>query len=659
MAGINGKDYLFQDITWNSWYKTNQNWRENFNNFKNALAPYFELNYSIEPGLLIAETPFSFDATNKIMIQHPKTTLTVKRTGIYSVVSAWDEDNEKIYISFNDGELKTYKESAGFNWHVDQIGVGVSRFDLYLYDNNRVYVASDFENLIESEPSSKGKPYNEKGHSELKYPTPHRTGSGLGENMEYYLVDNFSFKKDGKIYNMQGWSTDNHPNDKGLTTTQIEDENVDPPYGYDIKGIESRQFNLGLYPKGVVYSEWEECPIDTRWDTLQGAFDYYSSKLKEGERLIAYRRSPAQYLVNIKQRNTSPFSESNSDVVYNWSLNYDITTSVKHASEISFFSKYSNITTDQKLRPYEEQYFSSIIEEKSVSNNKQILKTELDYSENWHTQKISRIINDKTFFKFPSFSFSFFSSEVDDFLNQKENRTIYFQRAHPYSVCFFDYLENEKENTNSKNIYPFFMNYCFKKAPVILSDGTYTSINFNINNKEYRVYENDLDNNKSYSEWDNSQFWNTSSGYSSPLVLEGSDRNYTPVFGSRFAWGADSTYYLSFFARLNNHLTKPEYNYALVLWSPYLDFSDHNLVATKDSSSSAIKLTLKNNGMYNLKIKFYPSGTTGTLGAKEFYINPQDLIEEQVERSSGGDAACFYYIDPVTKKEILLPFKTQ
>lgn len=73
--------------------------------------------------------------------------------------------------------------------------------------------------------------------------------------MEYYLVDNFSFKKDGKIYNMQGWSTDNHPNDKGLTTTQIEDENVDPPYGYDIKGIESRQFNLGLYPKGVVYSE--------------------------------------------------------------------------------------------------------------------------------------------------------------------------------------------------------------------------------------------------------------------------------------------------------------------------------------------------------------------------------------------------------------------
>lgn len=294
MADINGKDYLFQDITWNSWYKTNQNWKENFNNLKNALAPYFELNYSVEPDLLIAETPFSFDASNKIMIQHPKTTLTVKRIGVYSVVSAWDEDNEKVYISFGDEEVKTYKESAGFSWHVNQIGVGMSRFDLYLYDSNRVYVASDFENLqsIDNEFYEEGDP------SQLK--DIDIQGYGLGEKMRYYIAPNYGFKKDDKTYNMQGWATED---------LSINDLNYDatgsssvPAKGYTWEGyinnnitdknkdklIKTKQFNLGLYPIRMLRTWGEGYP------------DISEYTIPENYKAIIYTRTPVELSCEIK-----------------------------------------------------------------------------------------------------------------------------------------------------------------------------------------------------------------------------------------------------------------------------------------------------------------------------------------------------------------------
>ena len=74
----------------------------------------------------------------------------------------------------------------------------MSRFDLYLYDNERVYVASDFENL----QSIDNKFYEEGDPSQLK--DINIQGYGLGEKMRYYIAPNYGFKKDDKIYNMQG-----------------------------------------------------------------------------------------------------------------------------------------------------------------------------------------------------------------------------------------------------------------------------------------------------------------------------------------------------------------------------------------------------------------------------------------------------------------------
>jgi hypothetical protein len=216
------------------------------NNIKKIMSPYLEFDY-LDAGGRYNGYPFYFDANTHRLEIPSGNHVYIRKKGIYSLVMSNGKNGGKTPIELS----KDGVDLTNTRLDLHEFNPGMSRFDLYLYDSSRVYVASDFESLIESEPSSKDKPYDGTKHSELKY--LNKTGTGLGADMTYCAADNFSFKKDGKIYNMQGWSTDNHPNDKGLTTTQIEDEKVDPPYGYNVGGIETKQFNLGLYPQKVIF----------------------------------------------------------------------------------------------------------------------------------------------------------------------------------------------------------------------------------------------------------------------------------------------------------------------------------------------------------------------------------------------------------------------
>ncbi len=126
--------------------------------------------------------------------------ITISPIGPYTVIARNTNhvSNDKKYLDFSTALTLTSDGtgSSTFYINISEFNPGMSRFDLYLYDSSRVYVASDFENLIESEPSGKGQPASLKAKAIY--------GTNLGKDMQYYIADNYSFKKDNNKYNMQG-----------------------------------------------------------------------------------------------------------------------------------------------------------------------------------------------------------------------------------------------------------------------------------------------------------------------------------------------------------------------------------------------------------------------------------------------------------------------
>lgn len=607
---INGRNYIFQDFNFEdfNFILTNSEQENNWNKFVIKMAPYCSISYeaiaSINDPFELADDPKIYFNQDTLNWDGELFKIRLSAVGPYSVISrnidAAGEKNK--YWDFSNGLYLTEDRSTGniFSINIKEFNPGICRFDLYKFNDNRVYVAADLEEVVDMNF------YSETNPSQL-LPTSVVGYNDLGKNMAYYIVPNFGFEKNGKIYNMQGWATKD---------PKIKDQ-IDVETGYTWKNylennkqIKTKQFNLGLYPKKVLI-DWTTDKINisrhAEGDVISCGGQSYT--IEKDERVIVYQREPININLEIdshfdwRTSSWEPLSRTNgyfySD--FKW----------KYLSDDNYSNTISVIDDSWKIDNKDNAYFLKLFDKYNFG---------IGYFE---TYSKADTVNDDTY-----------SSCLKIYQDDNSNYS-----GHAFYLDF---------NTDWFNWYNKAALKSEGQVGCMMSNYNYT-YTFDVNNQEKMSADMILIN-----------CCNCNIGFPSRTLSNNSQdilsENFKEIFKVNkinYGYGLlqnDATTFLTTLecagTSLNYYLkmvseTRPQYS--AVIWSPYLENKVMKALYYKTIDD---KKRIYNDSDYDIKIKYL----TEDLEYKYIIVNSHSAIAVLTDYDNQN----ITYIDPILNREALV-----